>query len=392
MINKILIKVFSTGVLTSFLGMFSGVMIARMLSVDSRGELTHLLLYLNLVSTVFSFSFGETLITQRRFDVPTAYNTWVVWLVFFTPIFIVVSLVFELSLLYFLYVIFCSTSGLLGYIFLREGKFDSYNICKVTVPLLNVLMLGYFYQTEGATVDNIVVIYIIPFFLFSLVFTYTLIKKRVPFSIDKSNFLSMVKSASVIFPASLLLVFYSQIDRYILTYVYDDYLVGVYIVAITIPYAISSIMPSVMSAVFSSLSVNMECKVEAKKLIFRGLVQILLLSVVAMFFCAFFARFYIPFFFGEKYAESIQLATFLSFSLMLNAPLNYILKLYRVLELSIISLYLCGFTIIFMILLCFVLFTFASDSLLVLPFSVFTSSAVSLAIAVMYLTGRCNEK
>lgn len=312
---KTLFQSILVSVTTIALGFIYSVLLARFLGPESRGIYGSILMIATLISSFSQFGLAQGFLYGTRETKKNNFHLLIksfILISFISLCFFIVTKIYFLpaELMPFIYII-----GLLSFIssinlyFQNASHIDKslyyYNLIKVSVPFLNLLLLGGYYITSDS-LSNYSFIYIMVIStLFSLLFLgYGLLKNKTN---DPTNkFLKLrdiIKYSLKMYGTSVVGIFINSIDKIILLSVGTMREFGLYSVAYALSRLIGVIPETISVVIYSRFAGNSEKELaRVVKLLFSCLfLPLMSLCLIIIIL----SPWLIPIIFGFEYTESV---------------------------------------------------------------------------------------
>lgn len=380
--NK-LISLIAVTVLTMGLTMISSFVLARLLSVEDRGEFQFFVTSVSYVVTLASGGVGFSLALAMRHQQYIGWrNYFFAFLALTIPIALIAATFFEITSFTFIFVCNVLLTAILT-ITLEKSKIDSalkfYRIIHLQQPIFLVLIYGVAYLLWGEsslntvlhlfTLFSIIQAIACLYFLFHIERSFKQSKNLKP--IDKKFFFStwIKQSLYQTFGATT-----TSIDKFLIVSLLGNYALGLYTVCMTFDALLTRFINMLSDYYYSGLLNNIN---RLKSV----LIIIFMLSVGAMIFIPLLAEPVIRFFFSEKYTEvSPVLIWFILNSII--AGLSWLLSQNMLLQGKQVLLF--SRQLISLLVFIGLFFLFQEKGLYGVAYALLGASSVRLFISIIY--------
>lgn len=303
----------------------TGILLARLLSVEERGEYAIFISVISLYTVILNFGIPESLVyllqkEKENTNLLVKYGLIIPTTVLLLLIIIHVSLLsFDINILYldinsivipvFLCLIFGSYNVLLRHLVLKDNKIPIYNFLSSIETISNLIIFFILYITNQFTLLNIVYTFTGTIFL-SFIIHFSYLKKslilffRDEFIFDYEIFKKLLKLSIPLFLVGLSGIFSTRLNIFILDYFHDSINVGYFSIAIIFPNLLL-IIPNQISALLYPVASAIENKVDLINYGGKILRYVIFFTILLVIIGSILAPFLIPFFYGEKYGVVI---------------------------------------------------------------------------------------
>ncbi len=325
-IRSIFAGLFGTNLFIAVSGVVSGVLLARFMSIDARGEVAQVFLWATIFSSLFSDSIKELIYTAKS-DVFLPIRVWAIFLLLpvILSVLSFIGLGFE-SYIYYI-VILCPINLYTVMEISKKnisGDFKFFNFSRVIIPTLYPLIITSLYFVFGYLTTDLVLFSNIASNVALLIYTKSKSGSTKNYEIDFCWSLLFKVVCSVI---AVLLI--NQIDKIIMSLFYSEMEMAAYVVAMTVCVTPVTILSNTISNYMIYNFSKKEVCYEDSFYILKSLFYSALVLVLVCVFIVLIMPFIIPIVFGEVYTSSnnyLLLCAWLAFMLGLRTIFNSIFR------------------------------------------------------------------
>jgi O-antigen/teichoic acid export membrane protein len=300
---------------------FTGVLLARLLSVDGRGEYALFISIVSLYTIILNFGIPESLVYHLQKEkenesqlvklgllVPTIlvililllYNILLFW-----GINIVYLNVNSIAIPVFICLIISSYNALLRHLVLKDNNIPIYNFLSSIETICNLIIFLILFITNQFTLINIIYVFTGTILLSFIIHVYYLKTQLKFFFTEKFRlefqlFRKLLKLSLPLFILGLSGIFSSRLNLFLLDYFHESASVGYFSIAIIfpnlmliLPNQISVLLYPVASGIENIKELNLYGNNILKHIIFFTLIMVLIGGIIVPLS--------IPLFYGEKY-------------------------------------------------------------------------------------------
>jgi O-antigen/teichoic acid export membrane protein len=303
----------------------TGILLARLLSIEGRGEYAIFISIVSLYTVILNFGIPESLVYLLQKEKESTSNLVKYGLLVPTVILVTlillhgVLLLFNINILYleinyiivpvFVCLIFGSYNVLLRHLVLKDNKIPIYNLLSSIETISNLVIFFILYLVNQFTLLNIIFVFTGTILLSFIIHVGYLKGTLINFYLNKSSFdykifKKLLKFALPLFFVGLSGIFSTRLNLFILDYFHSSINVGYFAIAIIFPNLLL-ILPNQIAALLYPVASGIEKNSELinygnnilKHIIFFTLLLVIIGSIVSPFL--------IPLLYGVRYVVVI---------------------------------------------------------------------------------------
>nr|WP_229579095.1 oligosaccharide flippase family protein [Proteus terrae] len=304
-------------VLIALISLLTGIILARFLNADGRGELSIIITYATLISTLSNISIPE-IIVKRENNCLNVLNVLLLLMLtgffcsilFFVIWFFIEQSIFNMIVLYAVF--FIPINFLNGYligVLQSRRSFGKLMWVRIIMPLSSVTFIVSLALLGNLTVNTVIGIYISSNLLV-LITLLVLLYRDFVFKIDLKEVKDIIKWARSFHLVTVIIIAATEIDKILIASALDATSVGNYVVATTIPIALTNLIVSTAQTVLLPIYKQdnlREFYITCSRFYFLVLAPLMILAGGLLYFV-------IPILFGEQYYVAAGLAPFIMLS------------------------------------------------------------------------------
>ena len=297
---KHLRNLISANLITTTMGILSGIILARMLPVAERGILAEIFLWTSLITSFFSDTLREYEISRTKDD----HNINEKIIIVFSSL----SITLIVSVLYFLnksshiwYAVIFSPINILTTIYLAKvqtnSQFEKFSLYSTLIPVSYTVSLLTLFFIGNVTTNSILITNVIMNFMLLLVL----------FKVEKKPYTEAMidyKKIYIIIISIIAISLNNQADKILISILYDEKIMGLFIVAITISFTPISVMGNALA---NYASINIKKNPHKTLAIKKTILLFITSSTIIGVFIYVISPYIIPSIFGESYKASSEL-------------------------------------------------------------------------------------
>ncbi|WP_320153689.1 oligosaccharide flippase family protein [uncultured Tolumonas sp.] len=297
--------------LLTLLTLISGVILARFLNANGRGELSSIITIVTFISTLSNLSIPDYLvkncnkkITSKIFFIISIFTLTISFVIFLLGWYS--NLYSKTTCLLVYFICFIPINFLSAcYLSILQGqlRFTDLMRIKLLLPCLSSLLIVILFFLNEINVFNVILVYLVAN-AFVLVFSFLSVKKIIDYNMVSSDFIEVITNALKIHPVSILVLISVEIDKILFVGTFDNITIGNYFVAISLPLAMTNLIISTMQTLL--LPIYNEYNLDKN---FNIVTRFLFLVVFPFYLlCAGVIGFAIKIMYGQQYFTAATIA------------------------------------------------------------------------------------
>ncbi|WP_417291659.1 oligosaccharide flippase family protein [Corallibacter sp.] len=301
--------------------LLTGILLARLLSVEGRGEYAIFISIISFYTVILNFGIPESLVyllNKEKDNTSTLvkYGLLIPTVILLKLLVLYSALLFlDINILYlnissivtpvFICLIFGSYNVLLRHLILKDNNIPIYNLLSSIETIFNLIIFFILYLTNQFTLINIIYVFTATI-LISFIIHVVYLKKQLRnifltnFELDFKLFRRLLKLSIPLFFVGLSGIFSTRLNLFLLDYFHGSVSVGYFAIAIIFPNLLL-IIPNQISALLYPVASGIK---DVEKLIIYGnniLKYVMFFTLILVIIGGLVVPFLIPFFYGEKY-------------------------------------------------------------------------------------------
>ncbi|EHZ7343045.1 oligosaccharide flippase family protein [Vibrio vulnificus] len=303
--------------LIAFISLLTGIILARFLNADGRGELSIIITYATFISTLSNFSIPEVIVKKENNNLNILNILLLLSLIsafgcslFFLVWFVVDGLIFNEIVFYAAF--FIPANFLNGYligVLQSRQLFGKLMWVRIIMPLSSVTLIVAVALLGHLTVNIVIGIYIISNLLV-LISLFLLLNRDFYFKFDILEVKNVIKWSRSFHLVTVIIIAATEIDKLLIASALDATSIGNYVVATTIPIALTNLIVSTAQTVLLPMYKKDNLRdfyITCSRFYFLVLTPLMILVGGLLYFI-------IPVLFGKQYYIAAELAPFVMLS------------------------------------------------------------------------------
>lgn len=239
--------------LLTLLTLISGVILARFLNANGRGDLSSIITIVTFISTLSNLSIPDYLVKNCNKKITSK--------IFFILSVFILAISFAFFLLGWFSNLYSKTTCLIiyfacfipinflssCYLSILQGQLRFTELMKIKffLPCVSSLLIVILFFLNQVNVFNVIVVYLLANALV-LILSFLSIKRLPSYDVESYGFLEVISGALKIHPVSILILIGVEIDKILFVGTFDNITIGNYFVAISLPLAVTNLIISTM--------------------------------------------------------------------------------------------------------------------------------------------------